>query len=79
MRFGRFCAFFGFLAIKFTFKDILSDNKQRICRLLYLTNKLDLIEKILIFDQFMGQKVSKIPVIPYKGIRFLAIRQPFLD
>ena len=27
----------------------------------------------------MGQKVLKIPIIPNKGVRFLAIAQPFFD
>ena len=34
--------------------------------------------KILIFDKVMGQKVPKTPIIPYIGIRFLAISELFL-
>ena len=44
------------------------------------TKRINLVSlKILIFGQFMGQKSLKITIIPYKGIHFLAITQPFFD
>ena len=46
---------------------------QRIC----LTNKLGFIVKILIVGQLMNKKTLKVPIIPYKGIRFSAITQPY--
>ena len=65
---------FCFFGHKSTFKEILSCNKQRICstKRIYWS-----YWKILIFGKLWAKK-SKIPIIPYKGIYFLVITQPFL-